>query len=761
MLPTVSATAPIDAWSANPLTQGAIKKVIPEKLYPIYNYLMEPEANLDSQLVGLVAGMDPAMGEAINGVTNPTGVLKQKMFQELIYDGVSSDVQTAIQNAYEYGDYAENVLKYSEETGWGRMQCDVKGGTYNSCEIKDKADKDFIEVTDSFSMNYDEEGDSLTFTNEGEEESELRIGDFRVVGIPWGANVTFSRDEDGNDFLEVGAGTLRIGDDLFFHRVEDAKFQISKDENGEFKQIEFAAFTAEKPAAYAFQYDYGEGQRTYSLQTTEPNSRVLFAPEVGEIVAENVVMISGTKEFSSSSGEILLNERGDFSEIHLAMDGKYEDSRWNLTISKALGEEVRGIDLYFDRGLPDEPPRGAVSMINTANGLRLNSAGGVEYKIVGEYEEKKGKKVINVWPTHRRYVDGGNGKNSMSLLLTGKGKDYLACGVECLVSKNGNEMLLEENGFGEPQNVKFKSQSLRSTSYADGTELFVKLDEDLEGNSVYATMDPEGRYNENVDGSKISTGIKQDIDVEIPEEDLIYPDAGNVGKVNAKEMLPIPDYFLNEDIPLSYCAKRSSSGECLKCEVEGKSISRCFGVRRGYNEETGETKWHVGVDLALSETHDGMMGNFVPAMEDGIVTRVSHFTGGTCMVLVYHPSLKQTFNYGEIGQCYKGTKDPKGRYGPIKDSIFVKRGDKVVKGMALAPVFKQNRDAMVHLEIYEGNRAGNIKWSAKGDGAKMPDMPKGIVDPTEYIRKYRENRGVIPGILFEDKGDPSKGINYE
>jgi len=147
----------------------------------------------------------------------------------------------------------------------------------------------------------------------------------------------------------------------------------------------------------------------------------------------------------------------------------------------------------------------------------------------------------------------------------------------------------------------------------------------------------------------------------------------------------------------------------------------------------------------------------VIAIADGVVTGViANFLTCTCTgsnvvggaVMVYHPSIDQTVNYGEI----------------TASSILVTQGQSVTQGEHLGTA---GACCMLHFELYAGRQWPNLHWyPANGHVATNPDgcthtslstKPAGILDPRPLINCLKP-----PGAsLLTDAGVGSEQAVFE
>tara|TARA_Y100000310_G_scaffold124700_1_gene123462 strand:- start:77091 stop:83588 length:6498 start_codon:yes stop_codon:yes gene_type:complete len=109
------------------------------------------------------------------------------------------------------------------------------------------------------------------------------------------------------------------------------------------------------------------------------------------------------------------------------------------------------------------------------------------------------------------------------------------------------------------------------------------------------------------------------------------------------------------------------------------------------------SRCHAGVDLFTKTP-----GKIV-AVADGVVRNIYGFldcsgigpswggAGKSSALLIYHPSLGKTINYGEIDT----------------DKVKVKKGDSITKGQELGIA---SYCGMLHFELYTGDQSSNIRW---------------------------------------------------
>lgn len=142
-----------------------------------------------------------------------------------------------------------------------------------------------------------------------------------------------------------------------------------------------------------------------------------------------------------------------------------------------------------------------------------------------------------------------------------------------------------------------------------------------------------------------------------------------------------------------------------------------FGAQRD-----GGARCHAGCDLQKGTA---------TAIADGEVTNVYKFydcSGGAVnAVLVYHPRLSVTINYGEIDS----------------NAVYVKIGSKVTKGQLLG---NASRCSMLHFEVYSGRLAANQNWYPPSGGSvgsgetcvtKFPQTkPAALMNCEVFLRMY-------------------------
>jgi len=122
------------------------------------------------------------------------------------------------------------------------------------------------------------------------------------------------------------------------------------------------------------------------------------------------------------------------------------------------------------------------------------------------------------------------------------------------------------------------------------------------------------------------------------------------------------------------------------------------------------------------------------ALADGEVTNIFNFLsckngwagpGETMAVLVYHPSLGVTINYGEADRGF----------------ISVKVGDKIRRNQSIA---RHGHCGMLHFEVYQGKVNANQRWLPYPGGVSqdpnwcevnsMRTKPANLLDPKPMIR---------------------------
>lgn len=96
----------------------------------------------------------------------------------------------------------------------------------------------------------------------------------------------------------------------------------------------------------------------------------------------------------------------------------------------------------------------------------------------------------------------------------------------------------------------------------------------------------------------------------------------------------------------------------------------------------------------------------------------------TMAVMVHHPSLGKTFNYGEVDH----------------DHVAVKVGQNIKKGQRIG---RAGYCGMLHFEVYNGRQTANARWSPpSGQRSENPDKcarvylntkPAVLEDPRPWI----------------------------
>lgn len=145
---------------------------------------------------------------------------------------------------------------------------------------------------------------------------------------------------------------------------------------------------------------------------------------------------------------------------------------------------------------------------------------------------------------------------------------------------------------------------------------------------------------------------------------------------------------------------------------------------------------HAGIDIYTKSP------GAIQAVAAGIVMNTFDFMtcndgwsgpGMSAALLIYHPSLDKTFNYGEID----------------KSKIAVKVGENVVEGQFLG---RAGHCGMLHLEVYSGKLNANLHWwPPAGKLSENPDKcarfymstkPAKLDDPRPWVESLQ--RGVAP-----------------
>lgn len=177
---------------------------------------------------------------------------------------------------------------------------------------------------------------------------------------------------------------------------------------------------------------------------------------------------------------------------------------------------------------------------------------------------------------------------------------------------------------------------------------------------------------------------------------------------------------------------------------QGTAPNLCFPLKQnsfnyvsvnwGGSRQNG-ARCHAGIDVMSKAPGD------VVAVDDGTVTNIFNFlvcregwacSGGKCpngrqtvAVMVYHPSLGKTINYGEVDG----------------DHVAVRSGQAVKKGQRIG---RAGYCGMLHFEIYSGRQSANKQWYPPSGGrAENPDKcarqymgtkPAGLEDPRPWIQ---------------------------
>lgn len=190
---------------------------------------------------------------------------------------------------------------------------------------------------------------------------------------------------------------------------------------------------------------------------------------------------------------------------------------------------------------------------------------------------------------------------------------------------------------------------------------------------------------------------------------------------------PINGY--QNEITIPICSEWSDDyGQCIECNRPG----RCFGDFRAGDREDSRDRYHAGVDL-LTEGAE-LEGTKVVAIESGVVTGIIKmfypFNGRrdwTSAVLVYNKDQKHTVNYGEVGVYHVST----GETEDLGEKIEI--GAELVPGDTIGILHKMDEQAMVHLELYEGEVTRNTRWYA---GQVKPDA---LINPQDFITGVKMN----------------------
>jgi murein DD-endopeptidase MepM/ murein hydrolase activator NlpD len=146
------------------------------------------------------------------------------------------------------------------------------------------------------------------------------------------------------------------------------------------------------------------------------------------------------------------------------------------------------------------------------------------------------------------------------------------------------------------------------------------------------------------------------------------------------------------------CCQTGQTGG-LTYPVVGHSSEPSFDNGHGFGDQRIVERKICSVGYRCHAGCDLQQGT-AQAIADGEVTHVGYnFTecnlGMTNAVLVYHPSLDVTVNYGEINS----------------NAMYVSKGNKVSKGQ---PLGSATNCKMLHFEVYSGKRASSIQWCPPG-----------------------------------------------
>jgi hypothetical protein len=471
---SVAYAIPASPLVANPLISFSTSRFLPPEMLQVYQFVLDPSSTAKSLILPQIGSLNANLAKSIQLVSSPSEELKSRIFLEL-YSSLPEDAQSLIDNSYEYGNYAQDVLKYSDETGWGSFECKERGGEYSSCSIENPDGEPFIEMSASLKMDYDEESEILSFENSEDRDANIKIGSFEVAGIKKGQTVKYHRG-DLSDTISLDSGTVRFGKELYYRDISNADFKISRGSEGNPSQIEFASFISDTPSKHFFVYDYGGGARKYSFETLKSQSYVIFDPEEKIIFVDNFRMKSNAREINSDHAEIFLTENGDYDSMSLfGKNANYKDL--DVEIFNMGGEEL---GIYFDQLLPEGTDFPAVSLSYPSDNLRISTQGFVSYTVRDEIE----------------IIDEGFGGGGSTMILADDGNNYLSCKNSCSVFKNGNAFHLTESEDGLKKNVVMDVESYLSSEGVKGDqELFIKLKEEEEG-AIYGHFGKEGIYSE-------------------------------------------------------------------------------------------------------------------------------------------------------------------------------------------------------------------------------------------------------------------------
>jgi murein DD-endopeptidase MepM/ murein hydrolase activator NlpD len=167
----------------------------------------------------------------------------------------------------------------------------------------------------------------------------------------------------------------------------------------------------------------------------------------------------------------------------------------------------------------------------------------------------------------------------------------------------------------------------------------------------------------------------------------------------------------------NYLRQPGQPGNELCFPLKQGSFSR-VSVNWGGSRQNG-ARCHAGIDVYSKAPGD------VVAVADGTVTNIFNFlvcregwacAGGKCpngrqtvAVMVHHPSLGKTINYGEVDF----------------DHVAVRSGQAIKKGQRIG---RAGYCGMLHFEIYSGRQTANARWAPPAGGR--------AADPDKCARQY-------------------------
>ncbi len=202
--------------------------------------------------------------------------------------------------------------------------------------------------------------------------------------------------------------------------------------------------------------------------------------------------------------------------------------------------------------------------------------------------------------------------------------------------------------------------------------------------------------------------------------------------------------FSGDDLSDKSCADRNYRAAGPVTTVK-KLEGLCFPIEKesfsknlnDWGNNRGPNRCHAGIDLLTKDPGKVFIDNGVIAIDDGVVTNIFGFTsckdgwngpGKAIALLIYHPNLGKTINYGEIDD------------GGLAPNIKV--GSKVMKGQYLG---RAGHCGMLHLELYSGQQTKNTRWlpltGQKATGYRnkcakefLSTKPDTLEDPTSFVK---------------------------